>query len=516
MTDDSQSPSGKVQFIESHQPALEAGDYTITVTQQINIPKDVNHPDPVDETFKLKQEIQSFSVLGPRFTLDPQEIQAVFPPPGSLGEHSNVLPHIILKRSTLPWERPANGERDIPWLALLLFDEQEFSNLKIGDTEKKELLEKITRPQVKKLSEINQDGTVRFPPLLKKADPKPTNSPYWEMEFGDHADDTVTVIDVPADLLRAILPSKEELRLLTHVRQTADVNNNPQGDEVAVIICNRLPQKNGMSFVHLVSLEGRYGGNDFYYQGAKERDLIRLVSLYSRRFACVSEKHSFKGLLMHLNHQLLFNVGATNNRSELNKKNIPPEIRDAFEQSGHPEGASAKVTDCGQWKIFTGNTYYVISDRLNVYNFAGRFLFKLAPNAISPDSFKKPSDVPQQPINDSFSNNKYSLGKDAVITAVQDHWWITTDQQDNQYIISQEKDTLYVHHLDLDSSSTLRLPRLISSDEKANELAEPYFAMGCVPLPHEMRQGNKSVSWYHGPLVPGEIPPIPLCSRSIC
>jgi hypothetical protein len=30
-----------------------------------------------------------------------------FPPDGSLGEHSNVLPHIILNRSTLPWERPA-------------------------------------------------------------------------------------------------------------------------------------------------------------------------------------------------------------------------------------------------------------------------------------------------------------------------------------------------------------------------------------------------------------------------
>ena len=27
--------------------------------------------------------------------------------------------------------------------------------------------------------------------------------------------------------------------------------------------------------------------------------------------------------------------------------------------------------------------------------------------------------------------------------------------------------------------------------------------MGCVPLPHAMRQGNKTVSWYRGPLVPG-------------
>jgi hypothetical protein len=31
-----------------------------------------------------------------------------------------------------------------------------------------------------------------------------------------------------------------------------------------------------------------------------------------------------------------------------------------------------------------------------------------------------------------------------------------------------------------------------------------YLAMGCVPLPHAMRQGNKTVSWYRGPLVPGK------------
>ena len=35
-------------------------------------------------------------------------------------------------------------------------------------------------------------------------------------------------------------------------------------------------------------------------------DLIRLVSLKSWRFACVTAKQSFKGLLTHLNHQLLF------------------------------------------------------------------------------------------------------------------------------------------------------------------------------------------------------------------
>jgi|ERR1700746_2591710 hypothetical protein len=62
----------------------------------------------------------------PRFFLNPQDIFAVFPPPGSLGEHSNVLPHVQLKRSTLPWERqPFGWGKDVPWLALLVFHEDE-------------------------------------------------------------------------------------------------------------------------------------------------------------------------------------------------------------------------------------------------------------------------------------------------------------------------------------------------------------------------------------------------------
>jgi len=32
----------------------------------------------------------------------------------------------------------------------------------------------------------------------------------------------------------------------------------------------------------------------------------------------------------------------------------------------------------------------------------------------------------------------------------------------------------------------------------------PSESRGCVPLPHAMRDGNRSVSWYHGPFTPGD------------
>src|SRR5271167_4095707 len=116
-----------MNFTDRHSPGLTSGDYTITVEQSI---------ESIEPKGKISQKpfsaTRHFSVLGPRYTLDPQEIQEMFPPPGSLGEHSNVLPHIILKRSTLPWERLAKPEDKpedpaVPWLALLLFEEQEIT-----------------------------------------------------------------------------------------------------------------------------------------------------------------------------------------------------------------------------------------------------------------------------------------------------------------------------------------------------------------------------------------------------
>jgi hypothetical protein len=121
-----------------------------------------------------------------------------------------------------------------------------------------------------------------------------------------------------------------------------------------------LPRPGSMSTVHLVSVEGRFGTNGFDFNNEENDQSIRLVSLYSWRFASISEKHTFKGLLTHLD------------------------------------------------------------------------------------------------------------------------------------------------------PGTLRLQDII--DENANK----YFSMGCVPLHHEMRQGNKSVSWYHGPLIPGSyannVSHLPACS----
>jgi hypothetical protein len=272
--------AGSVKFLQFHRPALADGDYEITVTQSVQIPDNAIPP------FIAKQ---SFTVAGNRFELKPTDVQSVFPPDGNLGEHSNVLPHLILNRSTLPWERRvAPGEeeklKEIPWLMLLIFNEEEKPK---PDTK-----------TLRELQEMKVDGPQKFPPLI--------------LEKGQHLKDMVTIIDVPWGRLQEIMATAEELKLLAHVRTNGQEKPNADGEEsngkeLAVIISNRLPEPARTSVAHLVSVEGRFkkgtsdGEYHFDFMGAKDKDVIRLVSLNSWRFTCADKKKGFKELLVGLN-----------------------------------------------------------------------------------------------------------------------------------------------------------------------------------------------------------------------
>lgn len=59
------------------------------------------------------------------------------------------------------------------------------------------------------------------------------------------------------------------------------------------------------------------------------------------------------------------------------------------------------------------------------------------------------------------------------------------------------------------SPSTLRLP---TSD---NALAEAGLSRGAIPVEHDLRQGGKTFSWFHGPLVPGHFGQYTLAERGI-
>ncbi len=277
----------KVQFIQFHQPALESGDYHLKLEQTID--------DDGDKiTAKTYTRELTFTVQGERFgPLSPQDIYAVFPPPESLGEHSNVLPHITVKRSTLPWERyPGTTDENLPWVILLLFRDSDFE----AESDK-------PKPKNITLGELKAgEANIYFPNI--------------ELQLGQKPEELVTVIDIKKKYIKDILPTHDDLQYIAHVRHQIseeehqnqlaqiDEGNNPEllGGEQATIICNRLPEPNGTSTVYLVSVEGRYTKPDFDDLGATDDDLIRFVSLASWSFDCIDPAQSFTQLLQRLNH----------------------------------------------------------------------------------------------------------------------------------------------------------------------------------------------------------------------
>ncbi len=256
-----------VTFVQFHKPALLPGQYRFAVTQTMPLGQE-----------KFNAPTLDLLVEGERFSLNPASVYHVFPPNGRMGHYTNVLPHIVLNRSTLPWERLADDkDPDQTWLALLLFDEGELAR---GDVSKPK---NLSFEAFKKNTAYQCDGGL-----------------------SDQQHDDISVIQVNANLLKKIMPSAEDLKRLCHVRHFSDPrstqksqgqtkqdqNNQEQTSnelERAVVMCNRLPKEGCNSILHLVSVEGLFdqaGLNIDLFEADKP---IQLVSLKSWHFSCPAQ-----------------------------------------------------------------------------------------------------------------------------------------------------------------------------------------------------------------------------------
>jgi hypothetical protein len=269
-----------ISFIQNHTPALESGQYRVSATQQVGT---------LQQNAATYTAEQLFYVAGKRYNIDAGEVNSVFPPLGSAGQYENVLPHIVLNTSSLPWQRATGfsgsltAENKAPWMALLVFDESE----------------NMAAPQQVTLSTITGSSSSFFPPQTR--------------EPGDTDDTPVNVIDVPLTLFNRVCPTIYDLQWLAHVRKVSVANKSTSNDSAAndtysVVIANRMPQENRITTVHLVSLENY---SDYLPAPAASMteyntqsvnipigySSIRLVSLYSWSFRCIPQLQSFGGLL---------------------------------------------------------------------------------------------------------------------------------------------------------------------------------------------------------------------------
>jgi hypothetical protein len=220
-------------------PPLEDNLYRITVETDVTID---GAPAPVDPNNNPLTKQSFFSIEGPRFQLAQTDVVGVFPPRNGHGSFSENVPHLVLSRRTLPWERVLDPAKKFPapvvqpgdapaptapppWLALLVFEDGD--NFKIVQNMP---LQQIVGPQI--LQDLGNPPNVNCDALVT---------------------DVFT--------LQSVLPTVEELTLLAHVRQVnvddRELNIGSTDGFFAVVMSNRLPSPNSNCTACLVSLEAR-------------------------------------------------------------------------------------------------------------------------------------------------------------------------------------------------------------------------------------------------------------------
>lgn len=237
-------PIGSMYLYDDVTPPLVDGTYRIDVVTNVTYD---------GATAPLSSNSGYFEIDGPRFTLPATDVAGVFPPSNGHGGFDENIPQVVISRRTLPWERrltsdasaigtptrdanteqpnpfpPLAGEAQeygpAPWMALLLFEEGEYT--------------------------LHQN--VALNTVVPAA-------VYARLDVPDGI--TCDSIEVQADLLESVLPSLDELTLLAHVRQVnvddRELNTASSDGFYAVVMSNRLPSPGAKYRACLVSLEER-------------------------------------------------------------------------------------------------------------------------------------------------------------------------------------------------------------------------------------------------------------------
>lgn len=245
----------KLRFFSQALPVLFEGQYTIKLDQEIRIPSQPTR------TYSYQR---TFHVQGPKFGLGAADVHGVFPPASSQGQFETVLPHIVLRRRTLPWE-VIGDHTPSPWMALLLFHPGE-----LADAGQTHTIHELTTSVAGILN-----PTIALGPA---DDPKAQ----------------VRTIDVPQSLFLQIAPKVTELPLLAHVRQVSTEDKEllalQEDGWFSVVIANRLPVALSMRSV-VTSGAGPFviqkDINDLLLVGTDKREAVTIQLAQGSRTAAL-------------------------------------------------------------------------------------------------------------------------------------------------------------------------------------------------------------------------------------
>lgn len=289
----------QITFYSSWLPALAPGAYSVSVTPTLTV-TGAEPPLPTSHV------TETFYVGGPRYALTGSEAYSCYPAPGQIGKFYDTLPHIVFDRCTLPWERTIDGTDPTehnPWLALILLTDADFNFETAVENQR------VPPITTKKVAEL------LTPEEISIIGPKFTLDTY-----DDKDKDLCQTIDLPAQVFRDVMPRKQDLPYLAHVREVETDNKETwsllKEGKFSVVVCNRFPETqakaNGekekdwgiVNTVCLVSLEG-WGD----YLNDPDKDIyngktFRLLVLGSWRFTCQGSS-AFKSQMEHLDDKRL-------------------------------------------------------------------------------------------------------------------------------------------------------------------------------------------------------------------
>ncbi|KAK3345688.1 hypothetical protein B0H65DRAFT_467400 [Neurospora tetraspora] len=292
--------------------------YTIQVQQTISedVPKK-DEPKREDSTPTVTTPVER------RFELRADSVYSKYPEQGHEATH-DVLPHIVLNDSTLPWERIGSSQAEdqhpddyarnrVPWMALLIFSPDE---LRLDDAEKAAIFAhtSLNDPPPKQLKSM----AVRVPlGDLVKLKEGTAKVPFGNIDIDQATKPDTNVIFPKAFLFNRLfaaynddgksLPGGPDIsrhRFLAHVVQmnTTDMANADSDEvdttrEFGVVIANRIGPLDGdkasQMIVHLVSLENVESLKPLplpeMVPGSSPEQPARvgLVSLYSWSYTCL-------------------------------------------------------------------------------------------------------------------------------------------------------------------------------------------------------------------------------------
>ncbi|MEL7148646.1 MAG: hypothetical protein AAFO69_19895, partial [Bacteroidota bacterium] len=273
---DSPTNAPTVSFASNHVPALKDGKYTIDVNQSIQ------HLSKTNGALTAQQSKTIF-VAGERYTFTANDVFYQYPIAGKTGKYANILPHIALDRSTLPWERQSVNTKgnNTPWLWLFVFNDDDIA---AGN---------VIAPRLKQMKDV-------YAPIDKITDAFTFKNvmplvvePGDEVSKGVLVDKKVSVLQIDLAWAQSndIIPDADTLNLLTSVRSSST------GGTQAICLANRLPKPGVRNYVCLLSMETRLNqvSDQLAYQQQgvtflNKRHYSNFVSLTTWGFSCLPEE----------------------------------------------------------------------------------------------------------------------------------------------------------------------------------------------------------------------------------